>query len=81
MQLTAYLLLVEENYDVPQYGLLMYGSNVYRIEYEEDLKKVLLQKVDEMRRALETGEVHRNHNRPGKCRHCSRRDICPERLA
>ncbi|NPA74889.1 MAG: CRISPR-associated protein Cas4 [Euryarchaeota archaeon] len=81
MQLTAYMLLVEENFSIPLYGLLMYGSTVYRIEYEEDLKNILLQKVEEMRKAMRTGEVHRNHNRPGKCRHCSRREICPERLA
>jgi len=81
MQLTAYMLLVEENYRTPPYGLLKYGPYVYRIDYEEDLKKILLKKVEEMRRALKTGEVHRNHNRVGKCLHCSRRDICPERLA
>jgi len=81
MQLTAYMLLVEENYQTPQYGLLMYGPQIYRIEYEEDLKQLLLSKIKEMRRAMQTGEVHRNHNRPGKCKHCSRREICPERLA
>jgi len=80
MQLTAYMLLVEENYKAPPYGLLKYGSYIFRIDYDESLKRILLEKVDEMRKALETGEVHRNHNRPGKCRHCSRRDICPERL-
>ncbi len=80
MQLTAYMLLVEENYSPPPYGILMYGPQVYRIDYDESLKKLLLQKVEEMRKALKTGEVHRNHNRIGKCLHCSRRDICPERL-
>ncbi len=80
MQLTAYMLLVEENYGEAQYGLLMYGEQVFRIEYEEDLKRMLLQKVEEMKKSLKTGEVHRNHHRPGKCRHCSRRDRCPERL-
>ncbi len=81
MQLTAYMVLVEENYSIPPYGLLKYGPVIYKIEYEEDLKKIMLKKVEEMRKAMKTGEVHRNHNRPGKCRHCSRRDICPERLA
>ena len=81
MQLTAYMLLVEENYKTPPYGILKYGPNMYHIDYEEELKKLLLQKVDEMRKALKTGEVHRNHHRVGKCLHCSRRDICPERLA
>ncbi len=81
MQLTAYMVLVEENYGTPPYGILKYGPQIYKIDYEEDLKKIMLKKVEEMRKAMKTGEVHRNHNRPGKCRHCSRRDICPERLA
>ncbi len=81
MQLTAYMVLVEENYKTPPYGILKYGPQIYRINYEDDLKKILLQKVDEMRKALKTGEVHRNHHRVSKCLHCSRRDICPERLA
>ncbi len=81
MQLTAYMVLVEENYKTPHYGLLKYGPVVYKIEYEEDLRNIMLGKVEEMRRALETGEVHRNHHKVGKCIHCSRRNICPERLA
>jgi CRISPR-associated exonuclease Cas4 len=81
MQLTAYMVLVEENYKTPPYGLLKYGPQIYKIEYEEDLKNLMLQKVKEMREALKTGEVHRNHHKVGKCLHCSRRDICPERLA
>ncbi len=81
MQLTAYMLLVEENYRTPPYGILKYGPQIYRIDYDESLKRILLQKVEEMRHALKTGEVHRNHHRVGKCLHCSRRDICPERLA
>ncbi len=80
MQLTSYMVLVEENYRAPPYGLLKYGPVIYKIEYEEDLKNLMLEKVAEMRRALETGEVHRNHHKVGKCLHCSRRDICPERL-
>lgn len=81
MQLTAYMVLVEENYKAPPYGLLKYGPVIYKIEYEEDLKNIMLQKVKEMREALKTGEVHRNHNKVGKCLHCSRRELCPERLS
>jgi len=81
MQLTAYMLLVEDNFKAPPYGLLKYGNMIYKIDYDKGLKELLLKKVDEMRSALKTGEVHRNHNRVGKCLHCSRRDICSERLA
>ncbi len=82
MQLAAYCLLVEENYGIPPpYGILKYGPVMHEIEWNEDLKNLLLKKVEEMREAMKTGEVHRNHNRVGKCLHCSRRHICPERLA
>src|SRR2546428_13850716 len=43
---------------------------------------MVLGKMEEMRAAVARGgDVHRNHNRPGKCIGCSRREGCPERLA
>ena len=82
LQLAAYCLLVEERYGkAPPHGVIRYESASHEIEYNEDLKKLLLGKLDDMRRALAKGEAHRNHNRPGKCIHCSRREGCPERLA
>lgn len=82
LQVAAYCLLMEEEYGkAPPYGILRYGDVSHEIEYNEDLKRLLLQKVDEMRAALAKGEAHRNHNRPGKCLGCSRRAVCPERLA
>ena len=39
-----------------------------------------LGKLEEMRSLMKSGDVHRNHNRVGKCAGCSRRDNCPERL-
>lgn len=82
LQIAAYCLLIEETSGTrPPYGLLKYPEHEHEIEYNDDLKKVLLEKLAEMRKSLETGNVHRNHDRPGKCRSCSRREICPERLA
>ncbi len=82
LQIAAYCLLIEETKGrAPPYGLLKYPEHEHEIEYNEDLKKVLLEKLAEMREISKTGDVHRNHNRPGKCVHCSRRPICPERLA
>ena len=82
LQLSAYCLLVEESTGkAPPYGLLKYPEHEHQIEYNEDLKKILLQKLDEMREAERKGEAHRNHDRPGKCRFCSRKDVCPEKLA
>ncbi len=82
LQIAAYCLLVEDKYGrPPPHGVIRYEGASHEIEYNEDLKKLLLGKLDEMRRALAKGEAHRNHNRPGKCLHCSRREVCPERLA
>jgi CRISPR-associated exonuclease Cas4 len=82
VQVAAYCLLVEERYGkAPPHGVIRYPEASHEIEYNEDLKKLLLGKLDEMRRALAKGEAHRNHKRPAKCLHCSRRDVCPERLA
>jgi CRISPR-associated exonuclease Cas4 len=82
LQVAAYCLLMEEEYGrAPPYGILRYGDVSHEIEYNDDLKRLLLTKLAEMRAAAAKGEAHRNHNRPGKCIGCSRRAACPERLA
>ncbi len=82
LQIAAYCLLIEEEIGkAPPYGLLKYPQHEHEIEYNEDLKKVLLQKLEEMRETIRSGKAHRNHNRPGKCANCSRKDSCPEKLA
>jgi CRISPR-associated exonuclease Cas4 len=82
LQVVAYCVLLEEEYGrAPPYGIIRYGDTAFEIEYNEDQKQLLLQKLGEMRGAIVKGEAHRNHNRPGKCIHCSRRSGCPERLA
>ncbi len=82
LQLAAYCALVEEKYGrPPAFGLLRYGSGVeYEIEYNDDQRRLLEDKLAEMRRARSSRDVHRNHSRPGKCTGCSRREGCPERL-
>jgi CRISPR-associated exonuclease Cas4 len=81
LQLAAYCLLIEENYkDQPPYGIIKYTEIEHEIEYDDGLKEILISKLDEMRKIFETGEAHRNHKRESKCRFCSRREICPERL-
>ncbi|MEM3512716.1 MAG: CRISPR-associated protein Cas4, partial [Thermoplasmata archaeon] len=66
----------------PPYGILRYGDTNVGIECTSELKNLLEKKIEEIGKALR-GEivVHRNHNRPAKCRNCSRKEICPERLA
>ncbi len=83
LQLAAYCLLIEERQGrPPPYGVLQYGKHVrHEIDYTDELKWTLVNKLIEMRQIIRTGEVHRNHHRPGKCASCSRREGCEERLA
>jgi CRISPR-associated exonuclease Cas4 len=80
IQLACYMLIIENNFGTPPYGILRYGEREHMIEYTEELRKTLLEKIAEMRSIIETGEAHRNHKRAGKCRSCSRRSKCPERI-
>lgn len=81
LQVAAYCLLIAESSGKrPPYGLLRYGNEEHEIEFDPDLERMLLEKLEEMRRLIRSGEVHRNHNRPGKCAGCSRRESCPEKL-
>ena len=65
----------------PPYGIIKYPEKSFEIEYTDELRDIVLKKRDELLRDLDRGEAHRNHRKPGKCRHCSRRERCPERLA
>ena len=81
LQIAAYCLLIEESTGkAPPYGLLKYPEQQHEVEYNDDLKRILLEKLEEIRNAMAAGEAHRNHNRPGKCKTCSRNDACPERI-
>jgi CRISPR-associated exonuclease Cas4 len=83
LQLAAYCLLIEERQGrPPPYGVLQYGKHTrHEIDYNDELKWTLVNKLIEMRQIIRTGEAHRNHRRPGKCASCSRREGCDERLA
>ena len=82
LQVAAYCLLIEEvEGKAPPYGILKYPEHEHEIEFNDDLRAVVLEKLGEMRRILVTEDCHRNHDRPGKCASCSRRDVCPEKLA
>ena len=83
MQVATYCILMEDEFgDPPSHGLIRYGQVEYEVDYEEGLKDLVLSKAVEMRQFMKSGGgVHRNHNKAGKCRHCSRRAVCPEKLA
>ena len=80
LQVGAYCLLLEEEGNKVSHGILRYGDMEHEVEFDAELRSILLGKVKEMRRLMESEDVHRNHHRPGKCHSCSRREMCPERL-
>ncbi len=81
LQIAAYCFLVEKDMgEKPPYGLIRYGETEFDIEYDDSLKELLLEKLGDMREHIDGKEVHRNHNREGKCINCSRRDLCSESL-
>jgi CRISPR-associated exonuclease Cas4 len=80
LQLAAYSVLLEDEGEKVTHGILRYEEAEHEIEYNQDLRRMVVTKLDEMRVLMKNGEVHRNHHRPGKCRSCSRREGCPERL-
>ena len=79
--MAAYCLLVE---DVCQayvpFGVLEYEDRSIPIDYTPSLRQQLLKLLEEMRAAKRLGELHINHNSPGKCRSCGFRDVCGEGL-
>lgn len=81
MQLGVYCLLVEEVYGQrPAEGVLQYPERTFEVPFTDQFRDKVLETTLRMRLSDMTGVVHRNHERPGKCRGCSRRDLCPERL-
>ncbi len=81
MQCMTYCLLLEEEYGHrPPFGVVSYDKARYEVEYTEEMKDKVLETVLRMRVAQATGNVHRNHARPGKCAGCSRKSNCPERI-
>lgn len=80
LQVAAYCLLLEEEGNKVSHGILRYGDMEHEVEFDAELRSILLGKVKEMRRLRTSEDVHRNHHRPGKCHSCSRREMCLERL-
>lgn len=83
MQVLAYLHLVGKNTGrIPPYGILRYGKDsIFQIDWDEENQTILNESLIEVQRLSVEGGASRNHDRPGKCRNCSRRHACPESLA
>ncbi len=81
LQLAAYCLLIEDNFDrAPPYGILKYATATFPVEYTPQLRRQLLVTMESMRDDLDTAEVAPSHNHPGRCRACGYREHCRVRL-
>ena len=81
-QLAAYCHLLEENYGnfVP-YGILVYNKNYeFKIPFNPKIRFELETTINKMRSLLRKDEVLRNHDDINKCKNCSMRMYCNERL-
>ena len=83
LQALAYARLVEKTTGrSPPYALLRYGpDNLHQLLWNEEANDELNAQIEAVQSAMAEGGARRNHERPGKCQHCSRRHACSERLA
>lgn len=81
-QILAYLHLIESmTKSPPPFGFLRYGTeSVFSIEWNQKEKENLFSVIKEIQQISVEGGAKRDHNRPGKCESCSRRQDCPDRL-
>lgn len=74
MQLAAYFLLIEENYDArPDYGIIRYADRSICVENSRKLRGMLLRTLSDMRGW--DGSLPKC-NRGGRCAACGFRDAC-----
>ena len=81
-QVLAYLQLITAvTGKPPPFGLLRYGSDsVYSIEWNTATKQEMKEIMINIQHTIVNGGAKRNHERPGKCANCSRREVCPDRI-
>lgn len=82
LQALAYARLIEVTTGrTPPYALLRYGNeNLHQLPWDDAAKEELNDQIDAIQQAMAVGGATRNHDRPGKCQHCSRRHACGQRL-
>ena len=82
LQVLAYAALVDTTTGkTPPYALLRYGQDaLHQIPWDESNREKLFVAVKEIQRVMATGGAKRHHEREGKCRNCSRRYACDQRL-
>jgi CRISPR-associated exonuclease Cas4 len=82
LQLAAYCQILEDvsGEFVPE-GILVYNTVSYTIAFDPQLRFELASVTSQMRESLQDGVVVRNHQEPGRCKHCSLRQYCDDRVS
>jgi len=79
LQLAAYCLLVEENYQVrPTHGIIQYADKQFAIDYTTALETELLRVMADMRQALAHNDAPRNHHEAWRCKGCGVKESCDQ---
>jgi len=81
LQLAAYCLLVEEaDASPPPFGYIVYANTTFRVAYTPALRQELLNRLGQMRAALQATDVDRDHHDAWRCRACGFRERCEQRM-
>lgn len=83
LQLATYCLLLEEVYNqtVP-FGILTYsGGQQFKIPFVAVLREEVIKTLNEMRMQLASKSAERNHDVAARCKFCSFRKFCNQRIA
>lgn len=83
MQLVVYLLLVAAEYGTraSPAGYVRYREHTFRVRLTRERTRRCLGLRDAVREARRTRDADRSHSEPGRCAHCSFRDVCGQALA
>ncbi len=80
-QLAAYCLLVKDVFSVrPEYGILHYPNQTYRIEFTDKLESATIGLLQDIRSMENIRSVQRSHEHPARCRGCGFYSTCDQRL-
>ena len=79
-QLACYCQLLEDAYgSLVPYGIIIYKNSDFKIPFTPKLRFELDSIIKKMRKSINT-KIELNHNDPNKCRGCSMRAYCGEKL-
>jgi len=81
LQLAAYCQLLEDTSAVfVPYGIIVYNDSEFKIPFDPSIRFELESVIKKIRYSIKSGNVVLNHNDPGKCRNCSMKSYCKDKL-